>query len=130
MSSSMTFATLQEAWGVPAFVAADSAPVSPPATPTDAGAKPNPKSPAMQRSVLEQTQTAQNNLLYVTAYIRQAYKQQGAAGVLGLMDADIAKAVRSQSLLTFDWLDADALLLGFLFACALWLCGDALKRKP
>jgi len=123
MSSSMTFATLQEAWGVPAFVGTDTSAAAP-------EVKPNPKSPTVQQNVLEQTQTAQNNLLFVTAYMRQVYKQGGAAAVLGLMDADIAKAVRSQSLLTFDWLDADALLLGFLFACALWLFGDALKRKP
>ena len=113
--SAMSFASLQEAWGVSTFGGVE--PVEPPA-----------KQPQVQKPVLEQTQSAQTDFTFVTNYIRSVYKQQGAAGVLGLMDPECSKAIRRDSVLSFDWVDADALLLGFLFVCALWLIGDAVKK--
>lgn len=114
MASNISFATLQEAWGVPNFGVQ---PVAPEA-----------KKPEVQRDVLEKAESSQKSWLFVTNYIRQLHAERGAAAVMGLMDPKLVREVRMQTLISFEWLDAEAMLLGFLFVCALWLLGDALRR--
>ena len=114
MASNMSFATLQEAWGVPAFGVQ---PVEPEA-----------KKPETQRDVLEKSESSHKSWLFVTNYIRQMHAERGAAAVLGLMDPKLVREMRMQTIMSFEWLDAEAMLMGFLFVCALWLMGDALRR--
>lgn len=112
----MAFATLQEAWGVQAFGTTLEEPVN------------KNKEPEVQRETLERAEASQRNWLFANEYIRQVYQHKGAAGVLGLMDAEIVKSVQTNALLSFEWLDSDAMLLGFLFVCALWLLSDAFRK--
>lgn len=123
-----TFATLQEAWGVSTFgepggsgAAGESGAA---ASPADSPAK---RADAA-RDVLDRTEGATRELLFVTTYIRRLYKERGVSAVLGLMDPEVLRAVRTEALLSFEWLNADALLFGFLVVCALWLLADVLRR--
>ena len=114
MASNMSFATLQEAWGVPSFGVQ---PVVPEAS-----------KPEVQREVLEKSDASQKSWLFVASYIRKLYSERGAAAVMGLMDPKLAQEVRMQTLTSFEWLDAEAMMIAFLCVCALWLLGDALGR--
>lgn len=139
--NSMTFATLQEAWGTtdlatPALDRSDTVgDMVPYRRQKDRGhdpqdTEPEPyKDPYYQRDVLETTEASQRNLAFVVGFIRNVYETKGAAGILALMDSRMANAVRMHALLSFEWLDADALLFGFLCACTLWLLGGVFRGR-
>lgn len=111
----MSFATLQEAWGVQTFDAA--VPV------------PEAKTQKAQDDALEKTEASQRSLLFVTNYIREVYGRYGVAGVMGLMDEEVVKELRTSALLSFDWLDANTMLVAFMCLCALWLVMDLFRRR-
>ena len=115
MASNMSFATLQEAWGVPSFVAEPMVPEE--------------RKPEVQRAVLEKMDASQKSWLFVTNYIRKLHSERGAAAVVGLMDPKLAQDVRVLTLTSFEWLDAEAMMIAFLCVCALWLLGGALGRS-
>lgn len=111
----MSFATLQEAWGVPTF--GDAEPD-----------KPVEKQPEVQSDVLERTEASQRSQLFVANYLREVYQRHGAAGVLSLLDEDAQRDVRMAALLSFDWVDTNSLLFIFMCLCAVWLVMDLLRR--
>ena len=81
-----------------------------------------------EREALDRTEAAKREMLFVSTYIRRLYRQRGVAAVLGLMDPEVVRAVRTEALLSLEWLNSEALLFGFLVACALWLLADLLRR--
>lgn len=111
----MSFATLQEAWGVPTFGVEE--------------IKPEAKEPAVQNEVLERTEASQRSRAFVTTYLREVYTQHGLAGVMSLLDEDVVKELRKAALMSFDWVDTQSLLFIFMCVCALWLVVDILKRS-
>lgn len=111
----MSFATLQEAWGVPTFGVEESKPVA--------------KQPAAQAEVLERTESSQRSLEFVTNYLRDVHQRHGIAGVMSLLDEQTVKDLRMAALLSFDWLDTNSMLFIFMCLCALWLLIDMLGRK-
>lgn len=111
-----TFATLQEAWGVTTFGSQAK----------EAAAAPDRR--REEREALDRTEAAKREMLFVSTYIRRLYRQRGVAAVLGLMDPEVVRAVRTEALLSLEWLNSEALLFGFLVACALWLLADLLRR--
>lgn len=115
----MSFATLQEAWGVPTF---DESFASRPQ-------QPDTKTRDVQDEVLDRAEASQRSMLFVTNYLREMYSKNGVAGVMGLMDEEVVKELRMHALLSFDWLDSHTLLLVFMCLCALWLVMDLLRRR-
>lgn len=111
----MSFATLQEAWGVPSFG-------------TPEPDKPEEKQPQVQSEVLERTEASQRSHLFAVNYLREVFQRHGAPGVLSLMDEDMQREVRMAALLSFDWVDTNSLLFIFMCLCAIWLVMDLLRR--
>lgn len=111
----MSFATLQEAWGVSTFGVEE--------------IKPEHKDPQVQAAILDRTEAAQRSYLFVTSYLREVYRQHGAAGILSLLDEQVAEELRWALLASFDFLNGQNLVVAFLCICALWLLFDALKKK-
>ena len=111
----MSFATLQEAWGVPTFGVEE--------------IKPEMKRPEVQREVLDRAEASQRSMLFVTSYLREVYEKHGVAGVMGLMDESVVKELRIAALMSFDWLDANTLLFLFMCVCGLWLLIDIFRRR-
>ena len=110
----MSFATIEEAWGVSTFGVEE--------------IKPEYKEPEVQPAILDRTESAQRSHLFVTSYLREVYRQYGVTGVLSLLDEEVANDMRWSLLTTFDVLDPKNLLYAFLCICALWLLLDALKK--
>jgi hypothetical protein len=110
----MSFATLQEAWGVSTFGIED---------PT-----PDLKQPAVQQSVLEKAEASQRSALFVQNFLRDMYQKHGVAGIMGLMDEDVVKELRLAALWSFDWMDTTTLLFIFMCLCGLWLIADILRK--
>ena len=111
----MSFATLQEAWGVSSFGVQE--------------VKPEMKQPEVQREVLERAEASQRSMLFVTNYLRQVYSERGIAGIQGLLDEDVVKELRMAAFMSFEWVDANTLLFGFMCVCALWLLADVFRRR-
>jgi hypothetical protein len=111
----MSFATLQEAWGVATFGVEEVKPVN--------------KQPVVQRKALEQAEGAQRANSFVTQYLQDVYKQHGIAAVLSLMDARMMHDLRIDALLSFDWLDSNSLMFLFMCVCGLWLVADLLRKR-
>lgn len=111
----MSFATLQEAWGVPTFGVEE--------------IKPELKQSEVQSEMLERTEASQRSMLFVTNYLREVHEKHGVAGIMGLMDAHVAKELRLHALLSFDWLNTNALLFLFMCMCGLWLLMDIFRRR-
>lgn len=111
----MSFATLQEAWGVPTFGVEE--------------LKPEAKQPAMQLEVLDRVETTQRNVTFVSTYLREVYDRHGVAGVMGLLDDDVVRELRIAAFMSFDWLDANTLLFAFMCLCGFWLIMDILRRR-
>ena len=111
----MSFATLQEAWGVPTFGVEE--------------IKPEMKDVEVQQRVLDRAEASQRSHLFVANYLRDVYDQHGISGVMSLLDANVVKELRMNALLSFDWLDANTLLTLFVCVCALWLIMDMLRRR-
>lgn len=112
----MSFATLQEAWGVPTFGAAE---------PDDRAAE---KQPEVQSDALERTEASQRSQLFVVNYLREVFQRHGAPGVMSLLDEDAQREVRMAALLSFDWVDTNSLLFLFMCLCGVWLLMDLLRR--
>ena len=111
----MSFATLQEAWGVPTFG------VNP--------IEPEAKNKEVQREVLDRTEASQRSMSFVTNYLREVYSKHGVTGIMGLLDEKVVKELRMNALMSFDWLDANTLLFGFMCLCGLWLLIDMFRHK-
>lgn len=111
----MSFATLEEAWGVSTFGVEE--------------VKPEMKKPEVQTEVLERAEASQRSAQFVAAYLREVYSRHGTAGILGLLDSEVARALRMDALLSLDWLDSSTLLFIFMCICALWLLMDLLRRR-
>lgn len=111
----MSFATLQEAWGVPTFGVEE--------------IKPEMKEVEVQQRVLDRTEASQRSHQFVTSYLRDVYEQHGVVGIMSLLDDRAVKELRMNALLSFDWLDANTLLALFVCVCALWLIMDMLRRR-
>lgn len=111
----MSFATLQEAWGVPTFGTAEPD-------------KPAEKKQEVQSEVLERTEASQRGQLFVVNYLREVFQRHGAPGVLSLLDEDAQRELRMAALLSFDWVDTNSLLFIFMCLCAVWLVMDLLRR--
>lgn len=110
----MSFATIEEAWGVPTFGVEE--------------IKPEHKKPEVQAAMLDRAESAQRSYLLVTSYLREVHRQHGAAGILSLLDEEAAEDLRWTLLTTFDFLNGRTLLGAFLCVCAIWLLLDALKK--
>lgn len=110
----MSFATLQEAWGVDTFGVEE--------------VRPDAKRPEVQQQVLERTEASQRSQLFVQTYLRDMYEKHGAAGIMGLLDEQVIKDLRMAALMSFDWLDTSTLLFAFMCLCALWLIADTFRR--
>lgn len=111
----MSFATLQEAWGVPTFGVQE--------------IKPEMKQVEVQQMVLDRTEASQRSHQFVASYLRDVYEQHGVAGIMGLMDDRVVKELRMNALLSFDWLDSTTMLAVFMCVCGLWLIMDMLRRR-
>ena len=111
----MSFATLQEAWGVPTFGVEE--------------IKPDMKRPEVQSEMLERGEASNRSMLFVTNYLREVYERHGVAGVMGMMDEHVVKEIRMHALMSFDWLDTNTLLFLFMCLCGLWLLMDILRRR-
>jgi hypothetical protein len=117
----MSFATLEEAWGVSHFedAAAAGGPPPPPAA----------SSAAMDElRALERMEASQRSQLFVTNYLRDAYERHGVAGIMGLLDERAVRDLRMAAIMSFDWLDANVLLFVFMCLCGVWLAMDVLRR--
>lgn len=110
----MSFATLQEAWGVSTFGVEE--------------IKPQMKAPAVQRDVLDRAEASQRSLHFVTQYLREVYAQHGVAGITSLFDENMVNALRMEALFSFDWVDTNTMLMLFMCVCGLWLIMDILRR--
>ncbi len=110
----MSFATLQEAWGVATFGVVEEANEL--------------KDAKVQGEVLDRAEASQRSHLFVTQYLRDVHAKHGIAGIMGLLDEGVVKEMRMAALLSFDWLDANTLLFVFMCLCALWLLMDVLRR--
>lgn len=110
----MSFATLQEAWGVPTFGVEE--------------IKSEMKQPEVQAEVLERSEASQRSFFFVSNYLRDVYQKHGAAGIMSLLDPEVVKDLRMAALLSFDWLDTNTLLFLFMLICGLWLVFDMLGR--
>lgn len=110
----MSFATLQEAWGVPTFGVEE--------------VKPEMKKPEVQSEVLERAEASQRAQLFVANYLREVQQRHGIAGLAALLDPQTVQELRMAALLSFDWLDANSLLFVFMCLCALWLLIDMFSR--
>lgn len=111
----MSFATLQEAWGVPTFGVEE--------------IKPEMKRPEVQSEVLDRAEASQRSSAFVTSYLRDTYDKHGVAGLMGLMDERMVQELRMNALMSFDWLDSHNLLFIFMCLCGVWLVMDILRRK-
>ena len=110
----MSFATLQEAWGVTTFGVEE--------------VKPALKAEAVQREALDKTEASQRSMYFVAQYLRDVYAQHGVAGVMSLLDERVIKEIRMEALFSLDWIDTNTMLLLFMFVCGLWLIMDILRR--
>jgi hypothetical protein len=111
----MSFATLEEAWGVPVFGVSE--------------VKPEMKQKETQRRVLERAESAQRSYTFVTNYIRDVYENHGIAAVMGLMNRRIVSELRKEALWSFEWLDANSMLFVFSCLCVLYLLADIFRRR-
>lgn len=111
----MAFATLQEAWGVATFGVDELVQEY--------------KKPEVQNMALERAEASQRSMLFVTNYLREVYEKHGVAGVMGLLDDQVVKELRMAAFLSFDWLDANSLLVLFMVLCGLWLVMDIFRRQ-
>lgn len=111
----MSFATLQEAWGVPTFGVEE--------------IKPEMKRPEVQSEVLERTEASHRSYLFVKNYLQEVYEQHGVVGIMGLLEPPVIKQLRMEALMSFDWLDTHTLLFIFMCLCATWLVMDMLRRR-
>lgn len=110
----MSFATLQEAWGVSTFGVEE--------------VKPEMKNPVVQTDVLEKAEASQRSALFVTHFLRDVYEKHGAAGVMSFMDERMVHDLRMASLFSFDWVDTNSVLFIFMCLCGVWLVMDILRR--
>lgn len=110
----MSFATLQEAWGVPTFGYVEEEPI---VRKTD-----------VQSEVLERTEASQRSLFFVKNYLRDVYNNHGVAGITSLMDEDMTTALHKAAFFSFDWLDANSALFIFACLCAFWLLMDIARK--
>lgn len=108
----MSFATLEEAWGESWGVQVSEA-----------------KSRQMQDEVLDRAEASQRSQAFVTNYLREMYDKYGVAGLMGLMDERMVSELRMSALMSFDWLDANTMLLIFMSMCGVWLLMDILRRR-
>jgi hypothetical protein len=111
----MSFATLEEAWGVPTFGIQE--------------VTPEHKQRATQDEVLDRAEASQRAYLFVNNYLKDVYERHGATGVLGLMDAPVARDVRLAALMSFDFMDTTVLFFVFMCLCGLWLLADMFGRR-
>lgn len=130
----MSFATLQEAWGVATFgELVEASPTEPPKQARQAGqsalATPQPEEAVADDNAGERSEASQRSFLFCTNYLREVYQKHGSAGLAGLMDEDMMRQLRLECLLSFDWVDTNALLFIFMCICALWLLADVLGRR-
>ena len=110
----MSFATLQEAWGVTTFGVEE--------------IKPEKKAVVAQREVLDQAEASQRSVYFVTQFLRDVYDRHGVAGITSLLDDRIMSDIRMEAVLSFDWVDTNTLLMLFMCICGLWLIMDILRR--
>lgn len=110
----MSFATLQEAWGVSTFGVQEM--------------EPEAKQPRVQAEALERTEASQRSQAFVTNYLRETYDKRGVAGVMSLLDEEVLRELRTNALLSFEWLDTHTMLFVFMCLCALWLVLDVFRR--
>lgn len=111
----MSFATLQEAWGVSTFGLEE--------------IQPEMKRPEVQSEVLERSEASQRSMHFVINYLRDVYNKHGIVGIMGLLDEHVVKELRMSALLSFDWLDTHTLLFCFMCLCGLWLVFDMFRRR-
>lgn len=109
----MSFATLEEAWGESWGTLQVS----------------EAKSKQAQDEVLDRAEASQRSQAFVTNYLREMYERHGVAGLMGLMDDRMVSELRMAALLSFDWLDANTMLLIFMSLCGVWLLMDILRRR-
>lgn len=110
----MSFATLEEAWGVSTFGVEE--------------IKPEHKDPQVQAAILDRTEASQRSFQFVTSYLREVYLKHGVAGILSLLDAQVVEELRWAMLATVDFLNGQTLMFAFMCICAVWLLIDAMKK--
>lgn len=105
----MTFATIEEAWGVTSL---SSGPNLPPSVPADPTPKPT-RNPYASPEVYR-TEPSARERQHVRTFIDQTYDKHGIAGVLALLNRRILNDLRVQSFTNPAWMSLEQLLILFL----------------
>ena len=118
----MSFATIEEAWGVSSL---SSGSALPPTVPVDQTPKPV-KDPWVPTEVSNKQPTARDHH-YVRNFIDMTYQSRGISGVLSLLNRQVMNDLRMTSFLNPSWLSMNQLLGVLLVLFAMVVLLDVLK---